>query len=73
MGEGPGGNVPACFGYFSTRESTARPGEGQTEEYAKACDKGARAGRRGRRPLQIAGSLAGKARATSEKIRKILR
>jgi hypothetical protein len=38
-GVSKGGTPLACFGYFSTRESTARPGEGQTKGYAKSCDK----------------------------------
>jgi hypothetical protein len=30
------------FGYFSARESNARPGEGQTKGYTKAYDKDTR-------------------------------
>jgi hypothetical protein len=33
---GVGGEPPTRFGYFSARESNARPGEGQTEGYTKA-------------------------------------
>jgi hypothetical protein len=37
--QGVRGEPPTRFGYFSARESNARPGEGQTENYAKSKDK----------------------------------
>jgi hypothetical protein len=36
VGQGVRGEPPTRFGYFSARESNARPGEGQTEHYTKA-------------------------------------